>query len=155
MGTALGSGTEVRTPAGAAAGTAGGSAAADDGTRPDRAADPATGSSSTGPRSAGRSEAGRASADDADPAGETMRALTQLASVVEQGLAAGEIRSDVALDFTNLVTNLRNELVTGSTADVHLRVADLRSKIHTRLREGALSHRYAEVLQDSLPDTAS
>ena len=42
-----------------------------------------------------------------------MLALAQMASVVQQGLAAGEIRSDVALDFTNLVTNLRNDIIAG------------------------------------------
>ena len=154
-GAAAESGAEMGTRTDAGAGTAGGSAAANDETRPERSGDPAAGSSSADRRSAGGTEAGRDREGGADPAGETMKALTQLASVVRQGHAAGEIRPDVAVDFTNLVTNLRNELITGSTVDVHLRVADLRSKIHTRLREGALTHRYAAVLQDSLPDTAS
>jgi serine/threonine-protein kinase len=83
-----------------------------------------------------------------------MLALAQVASVVQQGLAAGEIRSDVALDFTNLVTNLRNDIVAGTEGEVRARVAALRAKIHTRLREGALSRRYAEVLADSLPDAS-
>lgn len=94
-----------------------------------------------------------AAADRPRAAAETIRSLGQMASVVDQGFAAGEIRSDVAVDFNNLVTNLRNELMTGSRVEVEVRVADLRSKIYTRLREGALSRRYAEVLSDSLPDT--
>jgi len=89
-----------------------------------------------------------------DASSETMLALAQMASVVQQGLAAGEIRSDVALDFTNLVTNLRNDIVAGTEGEVRARVAALRAKIHTRLREGALSRRYAEVLADSLPDAS-
>lgn len=89
-----------------------------------------------------------------DTASETMLALAQMASVVQQGLAAGEIRSDVALDFTNLVTNLRNDIMSGAEREVGARVAALRAKIHTRLREGALSPRYAEVLADSLPDAS-
>lgn len=133
-----------------AAARAGAGADAGAGTRTDAgAADAGTPAKRDGDATAGSSAAPRPDAT------ETMRALTLMASVVEQGAAAGEIRSDVAVDFNNLVTNLRNELSTGSAVEVGPRVADLRSKIHTRLREGALTHRYAEVLQDSLPDTAS
>lgn len=84
-------------------------------------------------------------------AADTIQSLGQLSSLLDQGFAAGEIRSDVVVDFNNLVTNLRNELIAGSDVELGVRVANLRSKIHTRLREGALSPRYAAVLNDSLP----
>ncbi len=149
-GMAMGGGAGARP--GAADGTGALDSAADPVASPYPAGTGADAAGDTGSGSAGGTSSG-ADAATGRPraAAETIRSLGQMASVVDQGFAAGEIRSDVAVDFNNLVTNLRNDLMAGSRVELGVRVADLRSKIYTRLREGALSHRYAEVLSDSLP----
>jgi serine/threonine-protein kinase len=85
----------------------------------------------------------------------TIMALTRMRPVVDEGLAAGEIRSDVAVDLTNVITNLRNELVAGQTVDLARRLGDLRAKIFTRLREGGLTQPRADQLNALLPDTGA
>ncbi|MEV5408655.1 protein kinase [Thermopolyspora sp. NPDC052614] len=148
-----GAGMDVESGAGGRPGVPDETGSSDSAASPYPAGTAADEAGSTGPGSAAGTspEAEPAATDRPRAAAETIRSLGQMASVVDQGFAAGEIRSDVAVDFNNLVTNLRNDLMTGSRVELGVRVADLRSKIYTRLREGALSHRYAEVLNDSLP----
>ncbi|MEU6036372.1 protein kinase [Actinomadura sp. NPDC047616] len=69
----------------------------------------------------------------------TLGVLGRLQPLVDGGRASGRIRSDVAVDLTNLINNLRGELATGRAVDVDARVAELRRKIDTRLRERALT----------------
>ncbi|GLZ10374.1 hypothetical protein Acsp04_06090 [Actinomadura sp. NBRC 104425] len=69
----------------------------------------------------------------------TLGVLGRLQPLVDHGRASGRIRDDVALDLTNLINNLRNEVAAGRAVDVDARVAELRRKIDTRLRERALT----------------
>ncbi|HEU5024857.1 MAG TPA: protein kinase [Spirillospora sp.] len=73
-------------------------------------------------------------------------ALRRLRPVVNRGFASGEIRSDVALDLDNVITNLENDLLAGRPVNVPERIAQLRDKILTRLREQGLSRELADQL---------
>jgi eukaryotic-like serine/threonine-protein kinase len=75
-----------------------------------------------------------------------LTAVTRMRPVVDRGLAAGEIRSDVALDLRNVLDNLQRELGAGEPVDVSLRVAQLRDKISRRVGEGGLSEARANEL---------
>jgi len=87
----------------------------------------------------------------AEPAGPSIQvnlvdSLTRLRRSVSAGVAEGEIRSDAGVDLNNLVTNLQRELATGQPMDLQQRVAELRSKIATRLRDGGLTQSRASTL---------
>lgn len=73
-------------------------------------------------------------------------ALGRLRPIVSRGYAAGEIRSDVAIDLDNVITNLENDLTADRNVDVGGRIAELHDKIVTRRRERALSPELAEEL---------
>ncbi|MGW2311452.1 protein kinase domain-containing protein [Actinomadura luteofluorescens] len=73
-------------------------------------------------------------------------ALGRLRPIVSRGYAAGEIRSDVAIDLDNVITNLENDLTADRNVDVGGRIAELHDKILTRRRERALSPELAEEL---------
>ncbi|MGI8336570.1 serine/threonine-protein kinase [Actinomadura scrupuli] len=77
-------------------------------------------------------------------------ALTGLRRTVDEGAAAGEVRSDVAVDFDNLIAALLDRLSAGEPVDVGQRVAELRRKVRERLREGGLSAGRARQLDDGL-----
>ncbi|MFB4319237.1 protein kinase [Actinomadura sp. 21ATH] len=64
--------------------------------------------------------------------------LGRLQPIIDGARAAGEIRSDVAVDLNNLITNLRNDLAAGRTGGIDAELARIREKIDTRLRERAL-----------------
>ncbi|MEW2359474.1 protein kinase [Spirillospora sp. NPDC029432] len=64
--------------------------------------------------------------------------LGRLQPIIDGARAAGEIRSDVAVDLNNLITNLRNDLAAGRTDGIAEELARIREKIDTRLRERAL-----------------
>jgi serine/threonine-protein kinase len=82
-----------------------------------------------------------------EPAGTRVRgALGRLRPIVSRGYAAGEIRSDVALDLTNVITDLENDLTADRNVDVGRRVAQLHDKIDTRRRERALTPGLADEL---------
>ncbi|NDU73121.1 hypothetical protein GWI34_10820 [Actinomadura sp. DSM 109109] len=66
-------------------------------------------------------------------------ALGRLRPIVSRGYATGEIRSDVAIDLDNVITNLENDLGSDRDVDVDVRLAELRAKIVTRQRERGLS----------------
>ncbi|MFD0540505.1 hypothetical protein ACFQY7_48590 [Actinomadura luteofluorescens] len=73
-------------------------------------------------------------------------ALGRLRPIVSRGYAAGEIRSDVAIDLDNVITNLENDLTADRNVDVGGRIAELHDKIVTRRRERGLSPGLAEEL---------
>jgi serine/threonine-protein kinase len=73
-------------------------------------------------------------------------ALGRLRPIVSRGYASGEIRSDVAIDLTNVITNLENDLTADRNVDVGSRVAQLHDKIDTRRRERALTPGLADEL---------
>ncbi|WP_165970769.1 protein kinase [Actinomadura sp. 6K520] len=66
-------------------------------------------------------------------------ALGRLRPIVSRGYSSGEIRSDVAIDLNNVITNLENDLTSDQAVDVAQRIGLLREKIVTRERERGLS----------------
>ncbi|MEO3822360.1 hypothetical protein [Actinomadura sp. B10D3] len=73
-------------------------------------------------------------------------ALGRLRPIVSRGYASGEIRSDVAIDLNNVITNLENDLTSDRQVDVNQRIASLQDKIVTRRRERGLSPDLADEL---------
>jgi serine/threonine protein kinase len=84
-----------------------------------------------------------------------IQTLTRMQRTVDQGVTAGEIRSDVGVDLGNLITNLKNELTSGQPVDLRQRVAELRAKIATRVGEGAITQARADKLNAILSDVTS
>ncbi|MDX6428140.1 MAG: eukaryotic-like serine/threonine-protein kinase [Streptosporangiaceae bacterium] len=84
------------------------------------------------------------------PLDREIAALTRIRPIIERGLAAGEIRSDVALDLTNVITNLQKDLIAGQRTDPQQGVTELQTKILTRLREGGLTQSRADELNLAL-----
>ena len=66
-------------------------------------------------------------------------ALGRLRPIVNRGYREGEIRSDVAIDLTNVITNLENDLTAGRDVDMEQRIDLLQEKIATRRGERGLS----------------
>ncbi|GAA2401498.1 hypothetical protein GCM10010191_05980 [Actinomadura vinacea] len=89
------------------------------------------------------------------PAPSVIETLGRLQPIVDSGQASGAIRSDVAVDLNNLITNLRNDLASGRTADTQLKLVQLREKIATRLRERALDDDVAARMTDVLSSAAA
>ncbi|MGP4021986.1 protein kinase domain-containing protein [Actinomadura sp. 3N407] len=73
-------------------------------------------------------------------------ALGRLRPIVSRGYTSGEIRSDVAIDLNNVITNLENDLTADRDIDVDQRIDLLQAKIVTRLRERGLSPDLADEL---------
>ncbi|WP_433183457.1 protein kinase domain-containing protein [Actinoallomurus sp. CA-150999] len=81
----------------------------------------------------------------------TVDALTRMRRTVDEGMAVREVRSDVAVDLDNVITNLTNEVAAGQSVDLRQRITDLRQKILTRLSEGGLTKSRADTLLRELP----
>jgi eukaryotic-like serine/threonine-protein kinase len=80
-----------------------------------------------------------------------LEALAKMRHSIEEGAAAGQVRSDVALDFNNLISQLQDKLSTGQPVDdLAGRVGQLRVKIEQRLREGGLTAARAQDLRAAL-----
>jgi serine/threonine protein kinase len=79
-----------------------------------------------------------------------IEALTRMRRAVDEGLAASEVRADVAVDLDNLISGLQAELAAGSRVNVNQRVAELRTKIAQRVREGGLARTRADTLTATL-----
>ncbi|MEV4677026.1 hypothetical protein AB0K34_35700, partial [Actinomadura sp. NPDC049382] len=95
-------------------------------------------------------------AEPAERSGTRVRgALGRLRPIVSRGYASGQIRSDVALDLTNVITNLENDLTADRDVDVGRRIALLHAKIATRRRENALSPGLADELNRVLATIAA
>jgi serine/threonine-protein kinase len=77
-------------------------------------------------------------------------ALTRMRRTVDEGLAASEVRADVAVDLDNLISNLLNEIAAGAHVNVNQRVSELRTKIAQRVREGGLTSTRASLLTRTL-----
>ncbi len=78
--------------------------------------------------------------------------LTGVRRTVDEGMAANEVRPDVAVDLDNLITGLQLELAKGTRVDLPERVDQLKSKIATRVREGGLTQSRADELTKTLSD---
>ena len=65
---------------------------------------------------------------------------------MNRGYSTGQIRSDVALDLTNVITNLENDLTADRAVDLEQRIDLLQDKIVTRERERGLSPALAAEL---------
>ncbi|MFI0452050.1 protein kinase [Actinomadura sp. 6N118] len=72
--------------------------------------------------------------------------LGRLKPMVDREFTLGKIRSDVAVDLGNVITNLRNELLQGRQVDLGDRLTQLQEKIATRLREQGLAPDTADRL---------
>lgn len=79
-----------------------------------------------------------------------LAAINQLWRSVRGGAADGQIRSDVALDFENLIEPVRAELIAGEPAQVASLVPALRQKLADRLGEGGITARTAQLLGNEL-----
>lgn len=79
-----------------------------------------------------------------------LAAITQLWRSVRGGAADGQIRSDVALDFENLIEPVRAELIAGEPAQVASLVPALRQKLADRLGEGSITASTAQLLGNEL-----
>lgn len=78
-------------------------------------------------------------------------ALNVMRGIVAHGVQSNEIRPDVGLDLNNVLIKLQRRLVAGGPVRLEHRIADLRTKIETRLREGGLTQGRAEQLERALP----
>jgi serine/threonine-protein kinase len=79
-----------------------------------------------------------------------LQALSRMRRSVDEGLAASEVRVDVAVDLDNVIGNLQSQLATGAHVDVSRRVSELRTKIAQRVREGGLAQNRANDLTQAL-----
>jgi serine/threonine protein kinase len=79
-----------------------------------------------------------------------IEALTRMRRTVDEGLAASEVRADVAVDLDNVIGGLQAELAAGAPVNVTQRVTELRKKIAQRVREGALAKNRADALTETL-----
>jgi eukaryotic-like serine/threonine-protein kinase len=76
-----------------------------------------------------------ASASDLTPLG----AIGELSATVQHGMATGQIRRDVGVDFENFIQPVEAELVAGRPANVPQLAATLRAKLRQRLSERTIS----------------
>ena len=68
-----------------------------------------------------------------------LQVLSQIRAAIRRGVAAGQIRQDVAVDLDNLLQPIEADLAAGNTAPIPQLVAGLRAKLATRLSEGAIT----------------
>jgi serine/threonine-protein kinase len=86
-----------------------------------------------------------------------LAAIDQLSVTVDDDVAAGQIRPDVGVDFGNLIGPVKTELASGLPAPVAQLAGELRTKLWTRVSEGAVTVTAATVLNSeltALADTA-
>jgi serine/threonine-protein kinase len=79
-----------------------------------------------------------------------LQVLDQIRATLRRGVAAGQIRQDVAVDLDNLLQPIQADLAAGHTAPVPQLVAGLRAKLDTRLLEGAITEPAGKQLGSEL-----
>jgi len=79
-----------------------------------------------------------------------VKALSRMRRTLDEGLAAREVRMDVAVDLDNAIDGLQAQLTAGDPVDVDRRVGQLREKIAERVRDGGLTKPRAELLNQTL-----
>jgi eukaryotic-like serine/threonine-protein kinase len=77
---------------------------------------------------------------------QTIDALTRMRRIVDEGMAAREVRADTAVELDTLITILQAELAAGDRVNLPRRVAELRSRITDRLGEGGIARSRADEL---------
>jgi hypothetical protein len=80
--------------------------------------------------------------------------LDTISLLVEEAHGQGDVRTDVAEDLQNLITNLQRDMAAGSVDLAHA-VEQLRNKVETRAREGALGQATAAELDAALDQLAA
>jgi serine/threonine protein kinase len=75
-------------------------------------------------------------------------AVARVRTAVEDGVAGGRIREDVATDLLNLIRPLR----TAESTEVGDRVAEVRRKVRDRVSEGSVAEAQGDMLQARLAD---
>ena len=65
--------------------------------------------------------------------------LNQLRGTLQRGVTDGQVRQDVAVDLDNLLQPIQSDLAAGNSGPIPQLVAGLRTKLETRLSEGAIS----------------
>jgi serine/threonine-protein kinase len=84
-----------------------------------------------------------------------VRSLERVQRAIDDAVAAGQIRPDVANDFNNLIGNLRATIAAGQTTGLAQRVQEIQLKLNERLREpGAIAPDRAKRLAGALRDLA-
>ncbi|MGH3380197.1 MAG: hypothetical protein ACRDP6_36240, partial [Actinoallomurus sp.] len=79
-----------------------------------------------------------------------VKALSRMRHTLDEGLAAREVRMDVAVDLDNVIGGLQAQLKAGDPVDVDRRVGQLREKIAERVRDGGLTKPRADLLNQTL-----
>jgi len=74
--------------------------------------------------------------------------VTRVRTAVEDGLADGWIREDVATDLLNLIRPLR----TAESSEVGDRVAEVRRKVRDRVSEGSVAEAQGDELEARLAE---
>jgi hypothetical protein len=93
----------------------------------------------TSPSLASASASASASVSGSAPGLTPLRAIDELSATVQNGMATGQIREDVGVDFQNFIQPVQAELRAGRPADVPQLVSTLRAKLRQRLSEGTIT----------------
>jgi eukaryotic-like serine/threonine-protein kinase len=84
-----------------------------------------------------------------------VRSLERVQRAIDDAVAEGEIRPDVANDLNNLIGGLRATIAAGQTDGLAQRVEEIEFKLDERRREpGAIERDRAERIADALHDLA-
>ena len=116
---------------------------------------PATRTSTKPGRGVSASAASSTSAPVRPGAASRLNSIDQLWQAVERGGSDGQIRPDVATDMLNLIGPVRTSLIAGQPAGVAGLVATLRTKLATRLAEGAITPAAASAIRADLDRLAA
>jgi serine/threonine-protein kinase len=79
-----------------------------------------------------------------------LQVLNEIRETIRRGVADGQIRQDVGVDLDDLIQPIQAGLAAGNTAQVPGMVAGLRTKLATRLAEGAITQAADRQLSSEL-----
>lgn len=106
----------------------------------------------TSPTLASASASASAPASAAAPvsAPTPLDAIGQLSATIHHGVATGQIRPDVGVDFENFIQPVQADLAAGRPASVPQLVATLRAKLKQRLSERSITPGIEQVMSGEL-----
>jgi eukaryotic-like serine/threonine-protein kinase len=81
---------------------------------------------------------------------DAINALTSLRRRVDEGMAAREVRADVAVDLDTLIGGLQGQLAAGERVDMAQRIGELRTTIARRVNDGGIAKDRADLLNETL-----